>query len=114
MTSPSWLSILGRSALMIPAVREALQKTLNGVERDPTLLKFVQSFTTVDQKDCLICLAYDVAKMKPPEHWCPTRENAELCGCGKKATRDGHLPGMQRRVCEEFPGCLPKTKASRT
>jgi len=96
---------------MIPAVRDALTTTLSGVERDPVLLKFVTSFQKVDQKDCLVCLAYGIAKMRPPEHWCPTRENADLCGCGKKATRDGAYDGMsasvRRRVCEEFPGCLP-------
>ena len=100
--------------LAIPAVREALQRTLNGVELDPGLLAFVQSQQKVDQKDCLICLAYGLAKMKAPEHWCPTRENAELCGCGRKATRQGELPGMRRSVCDEFPGCLPRTKATRT
>lgn len=114
MSSPSWLSILGRGALMVPAVREALAKTLNGLERDPALMKLVTSFQKVDQKDCLVCLAYGIAKMKPPEHWCPTRENADLCGCGKKAVRDGELPGMRRRVCEEFPGCIPKSKTTRT
>lgn len=98
---------------MIPAVQNALRETLSGVERDPTLLKFVQRFQKVDQRDCLLCLAYGIAKMKAPEHWCPTRENADLCGCGKKAVRNGELPGMRRRVCEEFPGCIPKTKATR-
>lgn len=113
MPGPSWFSLLGRGALMIPAVQEALKKTLSGLERDPTLLKFVQSFQKVDQKDCLLCLAYGIASMTPPEHWCPTRENADLCGCGKKAVRQGELPNMRRRVCEEFPGCIPKTKATR-
>ena len=112
MSSPSWLSILGRGVLMIPAVRQALTRTLSGVERDPVLLQFVQGFQKVDQKDCLICLAYGIGKMKPPEHWCPTRENADLCGCGKKATRNGELPGMRRRVCDEFPGCLPTTSST--
>lgn len=107
MSGPSWLNLLGRGALMIPAVREALSTTLSGLERDPALLTFVSSFQKVDQKDCLICLAYGIAKMPAPEHWCPTRENTDLCGCGKPATRDGHLPGMARRVCDEFPGCLP-------
>lgn len=111
MSGPSWLSILGRGALMIPAVRQALETTLSGVERDPVLLKFVTSFQKVDQKDCLVCLAYGIGKMKPPEHWCPTRENQELCGCGKNATRQGELPGMARKVCEDFPGCLPVNKA---
>lgn len=104
---PSWFHILGRGALMIPAVRDALTSTLSGLERDPVLLKYVGSFQKVDQQDCLICLAYGLGKMQPPEHWCPTRENTELCGCGKKATRDGELPGMRRRVCSDFPGCLP-------
>jgi hypothetical protein len=107
MPSPSWLHILGRGALMIPAVREALTTTLNGLERDPVLLKFVGSMQKVDQKDCLICLAYGIGNMTPPEHWCPTRENAELCGCGKKATRQGVAPGVDRKVCDEFPGCIP-------
>ena len=107
MSGPGWLSLFGRAAMLLPPVREALEKTLSGLERDPELLKFVTSFQKVDQQDCLVCVAYGIVKMKAPEHWCPTRENADLCGCGRKATRSGELPGMRRRVCDEFPGCIP-------
>jgi hypothetical protein len=114
MTKPSWFGILGRAAMMVPAVREALGKTLNGLERDPATLKLVQSFQSVDQKDCLICLAYGLGKLKPPEHWCPTRENQDLCGCGKPAMKDTPQFTSPRRVCAEFPGCLPKSKSTST
>lgn len=113
MAGVPWLKLLGGIALTLPAVREALGTTLNGLERDPKLLKLVEGFQKVDQKDCLICLSYGLLKMKPPQHWCPSRENADLCGCGKKAVRDGELPGMRRRVCEAFPGCIPVSKSSR-
>lgn len=109
----SWLKLLGGIALQLPAVKEALGTTLHGLERDPKLLKFVESFQKVDQQDCIICIGYRLARMTPPHHWCPTRENAELCGCGKRAVRDGELPGMRRRVCEEFPGCIPKSKSTK-
>ena len=114
-----WLRLIGSVVSNIPAVKQALGETLSGVDRHPEMLRFVESFQRVDQKDCLICLAYDLGRQKgvlsgkTPEHWCPTRENRQLCGCGKPGTRQGHFPGMpDRQVCEEFPGCLPTTRAS--
>lgn len=114
------------AALNIPQVRSLLQTTLNGIERDPKLLEWVEQFQTVDQKDCLICLghAYGVQKgialnPKPPEHWCPTRRSqsrtSPVCGCGKPATRKAQYAGIEDRdVCEEFPGCVPGQKVRST
>lgn len=118
MAGVPWLKLIMAVVPNLPQVRQAFGTTLNGLERTPELLKLVEGFQSVDQKDCLICLAYKFGRQRgvagpTPEHWCPTRENADLCGCGKKAVRDGELPGMRRRVCEIFPGCIPKQKVNR-
>ncbi len=108
------------AALNIPQVRSAIATVVNGVERDPKLLAWVEQFQSVDQKDCLICIAHGYAVKKqialkdnPPEHWCPTRRNSgvKVCGCGKPATRKAQYAGIEDRdVCEEFPGCVPGQK----
>lgn len=125
-----WMRLFGAAAKHIPAVRELFQTTLSGIERDPSLLKWVEQFQSVDQKDCLVCLAHQYGKKiglslgaSPPEHWCPTRRrNAQptsgpevytgpVCGCGKPAVRKAQFAGIaDRDVCEIFPGCVPGQK----
>lgn len=109
---------LAYAALNLSPLKNVLKTTINGIERDPALLAWVEQFQKVDQKDCLICIAHRWAvekrialKDSPPEHWCPTRKGARVCGCGKPATRKAQYAGIQDRdVCEEFPGCVPGQK----
>lgn len=115
-----WLRLVHAVVSNLPPVKEALATTLNGLERQPELLRFVEQFQTVDQKDCLICLAYRYGAKKgvtagaPPEHWCPEKQGAgskATCGCGRPAVRKGTLPGVDSMpVCELYPGCLPAQK----
>jgi hypothetical protein len=111
-----WLRLLFAS-LNFPAVRQAIKTSINGLERQPELVRFVEQFQKVDQQDCVICLVHKYGREKkitldatPPAHWCPARRNATLCGCGRKATRRGETGGKEYPVCEEFPGCLPAAK----
>lgn len=113
-----WGRLLYAIGSNLPPVKEFLKTTVNGLERQPELVRFVEQFQTVDQKDCLICLAHGIAHQKrltledePPEHWCPRR--ADRCGCGKPAARTAEYKGREKmRVCQDFPGCIPKTGAS--
>lgn len=125
MTQPPvkfpWLRLVGAIVSNLPAVKQALGETLSGLDRSPELVKFIEGFQRVDQKDCLICLGYQLGRDKgvttaaTPEHWCPTRENASLCGCGKPGVRHGMITGrFERKVCVDFPGCIPKSKSTRT
>lgn len=112
-----WARLLYAS-LNFPQIRSFIATVVNGVERDPKLLAWVEQFQNVDQKDCLICLAHGYAakkgialKASSPEHWCPTRSGSKVCGCGKPATRKAQYAGIKDRdVCEEFPGCVPGQK----
>ena len=117
-----WFKLVTAIVGNLPPVKKALAETLSGFERDPGLVSFVGQFQTVSQKDCLICLAHRYVHRgtpsggsKPPEHWCPTRENVELCGCGKPGVRQGQFKGItDRKVCEEFPGCIPSQSKQRS
>ena len=116
-----WLKLAGAIVGNLPSVKQALATTVNGLERNPELLKLVEGIQDVNQKDCLICLAHRIAKDKgvaaspePPDHWCPTRKGpsgARVCGCGRPATRRAsHGQSVDLEVCEEYPGCLPAQK----
>ena len=120
-----WLRVLYAVGINLPPVKDFIRQSVSGLDRHPELVRMIGDVQRLDPSDCLICRAHEFAKSRglserpePVDHWCPKREKkdgVELCGCGRPAVRWAlYKDQPERRVCQEFPGCLPKQASFRS